>query len=660
MRYRPEIDGLRAVAVIPVIFFHAGFESFSGGFVGVDVFFVISGYLITGIILSDLDDDKFSLITFYERRARRILPALFFVMAVCIPFAWAWLMPRDMNDFVQSLIAVSTYTSNFLFWRESGYFATEAELKPLLHTWSLAVEEQYYILYPVTLILIWRLGKRWVIGLLAVAFVLSLSVAHWGALNRPAAAFYLLPTRGWELILGAFAAFFFSRYESLPIRKNLSDALGLIGLILIAYAIVVFDKSTPFPGLYALVPTIGTLLIILCAQNGTIVQWILRNKLFVGVGLISYSAYLWHQPLLAFAKHKSITEPSAFLMSTLCLAAFPLAYLSWRYVEKPFRNRQLLSRKFIFTSAIVASTAFVAFGLVRHSPDSFEEQWLARQPIEVQQTYKLINVDKENANYGVDDRGRQDDGICRFNVDTLTDEVVERLISCTNMHGKGVVILGDSHSADLFGVITSNRKDDFIVGITRAGCRPGTALPQCHYDDFLSFVRENPDTISHVIYEQAGVFLLRTEKGRSTREFFSKLPLTHPVSGIFVEEQSVEATYQYLRKLSDVIPVLWFGPRVEPHITDKMILSLGCDHSFKLRTHHREIFEQLDSYISNIAISDERLAFLSQNNVFDFNFPSDFMSCDQIFWSDSDHFSADGEKRFGARFDLIQYVKDKG
>ena len=198
MYYRREIDGLRAVAVLPVILFHAGFELFSGGFVGVDVFFVISGYLITTIIINEMDDGKFSLLNFYERRARRILPALFFVVLCCIPFAWFLLLPSDMKDFSQSLVAVSTFSSNILFWRESGYFDTAAELKPLLHTWSLAVEEQFYILFPLFLMAAWRFGKRAIVWTLIASFAISLAVAHWGAYNKPGDAFFLLPTRAWE------------------------------------------------------------------------------------------------------------------------------------------------------------------------------------------------------------------------------------------------------------------------------------------------------------------------------------------------------------------------------------------------------------------------------------------------------------------------------
>ncbi len=207
MKYRAEIDGLRALAVLPVILFHAGFEWFSGGFIGVDVFFVISGYLITSMIIAEMNEGNFSIVNFYERRARRILPALFFVMFLCLPFAWLWLTPNYLKDFGQSLVAVSTFSSNILFWLEDGYFDPVSELKPLLHTWSLAIEEQYYILFPIFLILTWRFGIKWILILLSLIFLVSLSITQWGSDNAPSAAFYLLPTRGWELLLGVFSAF---------------------------------------------------------------------------------------------------------------------------------------------------------------------------------------------------------------------------------------------------------------------------------------------------------------------------------------------------------------------------------------------------------------------------------------------------------------------
>jgi len=371
MDYRREIDGLRALAVLPVILFHAGFETFSGGFVGVDIFFVISGYLIATIILAELEQGKFSIVNFYERRARRILPALFLVMLVCIPFAWIWLLPSDMKDFSQSLVAVSIFASNILFWRESGYFDTTAELKPLLHTWSLAVEEQYYVLLPLFLMLFWKMGKRWILVTLGFVFVISLALAQWAAYAKPAAAFYLLPTRGWELLIGVFAAFYLSQANRKFFETGLSNFGGWLGVALILYAVFTYDKTTPFPGFYALIPTIGTVLIILFATQQTTVGKLLGNKAFVGVGLVSYSAYLWHQPLFAFAKAYTFNLLTIQLTTFLILASFALAFISFKYVETTFRAKGKISRVCIFLLSILGILFFIFVGLLGHYKDGF-------------------------------------------------------------------------------------------------------------------------------------------------------------------------------------------------------------------------------------------------------------------------------------------------
>ncbi|MCH8685927.1 acyltransferase family protein [Pedomonas mirosovicensis] len=346
MHYRPEIDGLRAVAVIPVILFHAGLSLFSGGFAGVDVFFVISGYLITSIIINELEEGRFSIVRFYERRARRILPALFVVMLCCIPFAAAWMLPWQFKDFAQSLIAVTLFSSNILFWREDDYFATAAEEKPLLHTWSLAVEEQYYLLFPLLLALLWRFGRRPVFGVIALLAGASLLLSEYGSRHWGSANFYLAHTRAWELLIGSICAFLQFRQ---PQRR--SNGLSALGLGLILFAIFRYDETTPFPSVYALAPTLGTALVILYGAGGTWAGRLLATRPFVGIGLISYSAYLWHQPLLAFARIYSLKTPPIEMMLALSAASLVLAYLSWKYVETPFRNRRAFSRGAIFRSA---------------------------------------------------------------------------------------------------------------------------------------------------------------------------------------------------------------------------------------------------------------------------------------------------------------------
>ena len=364
MNYRKEIDGLRALAVLPVILFHAGFSIFSGGFVGVDIFFVISGYLITTNIISELEQGKFSIINFYERRARRILPALFFIMLACIPIAWFLLLPNDMHSFSKSLIAVSIFASNILFRHESGYFDIASELKPLLHTWSLAVEEQYYVIFPFLLMFFWKPDKKNILIILGSIFFISFGLAQWGSYAKPSSAYFLLLGRGWELLTGSFAAFFLSQKKYLRFKKNFREIAGWGGLVLILYAIFIHSKNTPYPGVYALIPTTGTLLIILFSKQDTTLGKFLGNKVFVSIGLISYSAYLWHQPLFAFVRHKSLTEPDHVTFSVLCVLTFILAYFTWRYVESPFRLKKLLNRKQIFTCALTGTIFFIAIGLI--------------------------------------------------------------------------------------------------------------------------------------------------------------------------------------------------------------------------------------------------------------------------------------------------------
>jgi peptidoglycan/LPS O-acetylase OafA/YrhL len=369
VKYRAEIDGLRALAVLPVILFHAGFEWFAGGFVGVDVFFVISGYLITTIIIEDIENKRFSIIKFYERRARRILPGLFFVMFACIPFAWMWMIPSEMKDFSQSLVAVSLFVSNVLFWIESGYFDAASEEKPLLHTWSLAVEEQYYLLFPIFLILAWRFGKVRVFWMIVVMAIISLLLSEWAWRNQPIGNFYLAPTRVWELFSGSIAAFIVQKHG---VQKN--NFLATLGLTAVVFSIFAYDETTPFPSAYALVPILGVVMLILYADKTTFATKLLSTKTFVGIGLISYSAYLWHQPLFAFARIKSLSDPSQILMGLLCVCSLMLAFFSWRVIETPFRNREVISKNAIFVFSVAGLVIFSIFGLAGHKKMGFESR----------------------------------------------------------------------------------------------------------------------------------------------------------------------------------------------------------------------------------------------------------------------------------------------
>ena len=361
LKYRAEIDGLRAVSIIPVVLCHAGFEFFNGGFVGVDIFFVISGYLITTILIGDLNNNQFSLLNFYERRARRILPALFFMVFICIPFAWMWMLPYQMKDFSQSIVAVSLFSSNILFWIESGYFATASAEKPLLHTWSLAVEEQYYVIFPLVLFIVWRFARNHVLMIIIFMALVSLMLSEWSSRNAINANFYLAHTRAWELFVGSIAAFV---VEKKGLKSN--NVLSLLGLAAIIFTIFYYDETIPFPSIYSLLPIIGVLLIILYGDQKTFTSKLLGSKILVGIGLISYSAYLLHQPIFAFARIRLFEEPDATKMLALSILSFLAATLSWHYIEKPFRSKQIINQKQLLFSSFFAVLILCGIGLLGH------------------------------------------------------------------------------------------------------------------------------------------------------------------------------------------------------------------------------------------------------------------------------------------------------
>jgi peptidoglycan/LPS O-acetylase OafA/YrhL len=361
--YRREIDGLRALAVLPVIFFHAGFETFSGGFVGVDIFFVISGYLITNIILSELDQGKFSFINFYERRARRILPALFLVMFVSLLFGFFWLMPDEFENLGQSLVATSLFSNNLLLALTNNYWSLASEFKPLLHTWSLGVEEQYYIIAPFLLLLFTKLGRLGVATLLWFIFLSSFLFANWFVDISPISAFYILPTRAWEIGIGALTAFYLKDHSSFVFRNKFSNSLSFTGLFLILFSIFTFDEHTLSPGGALLLPTLGTVLIIIFSDPNTFVYRILGSRALVFFGLLSYSLYLWHQPFFAYLRVYSLTPPSALEFFYVIPFIFLFSFLTWKYVESPFRNKVAISRSAIFTFSICLSLMFIVVGL---------------------------------------------------------------------------------------------------------------------------------------------------------------------------------------------------------------------------------------------------------------------------------------------------------
>jgi peptidoglycan/LPS O-acetylase OafA/YrhL len=454
--YRPDIDGLRAIAVVPVVFYHYGIPAFGGGYVGVDIFFVISGFLITSLIHAEMRDERFSIIRFYERRVRRILPALFALLAIVTVLALIILFPRDLRQYASSLIATALFASNFEFWQRAGYFDTAAHLKPLLHTWSLAVEEQFYFVWPAILFAAERWARPYLFAVVCVILVLSLGESVREVATAPTAAFYLLPSRMWELMLGATLAVGGLRA---PANALIGNAIAWLALILIGWSVCTYTADTPFPGLAAILPCLGAALLIYIGDNrDVLVSKLLGTGPFVLVGLVSYSLYLWHWPIYVFARYCLSAPLNAAETASLILLSVALAWLSYRFVEQPFRRRKsLFTGRRLFAMAGSAMAVSIVLGTAVVAGNGFPQRYPA---------------DVRTLLAGANDRERR-----RVHCFNLTPDQVRggRLCRIGDPSAKvDFIFWGDSHADALMPAIDLAAKAKKRAGLfaSRSACPP--------------------------------------------------------------------------------------------------------------------------------------------------------------------------------------------
>ena len=661
MRYRREIDGLRALAVLSVLLFHAGVPVLRGGFVGVDVFFVISGYLITGILDEALQRGSFSLRAFYVQRARRILPALFAMMLVTMPFAWLVMLPQDLKAFAKSLVATPILASNLLFFLAGGYFDKSAELTPLLHTWSLAVEGQYYLLFPLLLLAVHRFGAHWITGILAALTALSLALAQLSLQGHPMFSFYFLPPRAFEILVGALVhRWLAGRHAARPPGRVIQEAGSFAGLALVAFAVLAFDDNTPSPGLYTLVPVLGAALIVAFANPPTMVGRLLATPALVGIGLISYSVYLWHQPLFALIRLYTLAPLGAQVGSLACIAAMVLGYASWRWIEQPFRQRKTVAGRPFTAAYVLTGLLLMGVGVAGYASNGDEARWLNQRATPDQAiAYRLLMQAKKSSPVYIP-ANRVDDGRCVFDAQDLAPAVVSRILQCATTHPDGVAVLGDSHSTNLFDVLYFNpsRRFNFLVGITRNGCNLHGATPGCPFAAFVRLVHDHPGVFRQVIYENAGWVMLRSRQG-PVGDGIAMLAQQQRLEGISSDQRLIDGNVSDLAALSGDVDVLWVGPHDDPQVSDQARIRNGCARGVSWRPGQRELYAQLDRQLAAavLAAGKPHLRYLSARQLYQFALPADFGDCERVLWFDTDHFSTVGERYFSRRLDpVVQFV----
>ncbi|NQZ26987.1 MAG: acyltransferase [Colwellia sp.] len=355
MKFRHDINGLRAIAVLPVIFFHAGVSGFSGGFLGVDVFFVISGFLITANIIKSQKGGDFSLLSFYDKRARRILPPLILTLLLTTILSFVFMLPYDLKNFGQSLVSTSIGANNVLLYLTSGYWSLASEFKPLYHTWSLGVEEQYYFIIPVIFILLLKkqkLLKTTVILFFVISFLSSYII------ENKEFNFLMIITRFWELCAGSLLAMYMS--ERVTIKSDMLSTIGLFLILFSYYNPYILSNNS---AIINLAPVLGALMVIAFTTSNSLIYKSLSSKLIIIIGLSSYSIYLLHQPILSFLRLATETHVEVYKQLMWTLLAIPLGYLSWRFVESPFRNKNIVSNKVFYSLIVFSFVSFISLGL---------------------------------------------------------------------------------------------------------------------------------------------------------------------------------------------------------------------------------------------------------------------------------------------------------
>lgn len=454
--YRPDIDGIRAIAVVLVILFHAGIAPVSGGYIGVDVFFVISGYLITKLLLAPAERRLLAnLAEFYTRRIRRIVPALVAVLLVATSVAIWLLMPSDLVRFGRFLLSVPFFVSNLEAWHETGYFQSGAPENPLLHLWSISVEEQFYLLYPILLLALARRGRRQITSLLICAAVISFVLCCWGSYAKPSATYYLIPPRAWELLLGGLGAVGAIRA---PKSKYSAEIISAVALVAISVAACTYSLHTPYPGIYAAVPTASTVaLLVVGATHSTWTHKVLSTRPLVATGLISYSLYLWHLPILAFYRYFYLKQFRPVELAVVLAGTYLLSAVTWYVVEQPVRRRVIFSsRRQVVWSALLANCVIALLGLMFLGTNGLPERFSA-------QVLAIAS--------GAADRDKDTDKCMSL---PYNEVAAGNLCRYGSIGGARIMVWGDSHAAALLPAyrVLARRHGAELYFAAESACRP--------------------------------------------------------------------------------------------------------------------------------------------------------------------------------------------
>jgi peptidoglycan/LPS O-acetylase OafA/YrhL len=633
MKYRPDIDGLRAIAVLAVLFFHAEVSVFSGGYVGVDVFFVISGYLITTKIAQGIQTGTFSFITFYEQRIRRIFPALFAVIISTLLIG-GWLFDAESyTELGESSVATTLSLANIFFWMQAGYFDKPSVLKPLLHTWSLSIEEQFYLILPLALVLLFRFFRSRVLLALIILFTVSLALSIYILPRDADATFYLLQYRAWELLLGSFFAL-----NPFRLKYWQRNILSFAGICMILTAIITFSGKTSFPGFAALLPVVGAALIIQSGIDGTsYVGKILGARPFVFIGKISYSLYLWHWPLIAFGKYYLIRETTAMDIIVWLLVTFILSTLSWKFIETPFRSKDFLKRPRIFYYAGSITALTLSFGFAIYFSQGF--------PLRFTNSQASVPPESE---WNFEDEGWYKCYGNRTNSYEFDFSQISELCSLgVGEHAPSFLLWGDSHARSLASAVNASAleagKTGYLVSMTGCSALLGIKVndvKQCyqHNNLVISYLEAHPEIETIILisrlslYATGDLYTIGTSKFWALEAMGVDANVGNANADLF--ELGLQRTVDKLTKMKREVIIVLGVPEVKYAVLPALHIALrtGRDlneiigptlEEYKERNAHViPVIEYLERNSKNVKVLDPRILLcddekckLAENNI---------------------------------------------
>ena len=598
---RNELQGIRAIAVVAVLIFHFNHNWLPGGYLGVDAFFVLSGFLMAqilsrkeNILLSDIS-------LFYKRRINRVAPAALFVILISIPIALIYLMPFEMRDYSASLVGAVTSTMNIMIANKIGYFSPLADNQPLLHYWSLMVEMHFYLLIP--WVFFWFRDVNKVILALSFLLIISFVYANYRSQIAVNDAYYLIASRAWEFIIGSLV---FLLSNKLNFMK--SAVISHLAPLVFAGYLLFFDSTIQHPSIYTLPFIISMVPILLESSKKGSVSELLSNKYLVYLGNISFSFYLWHN-LFVFVLKQNYLDLNILHLIAVFVITVISSHLSYQYIETPFLNKESsnaknkINNKYFYLLLIPFITTF---GVAGYKTDGYSDLWKLHNSHQSVKSYELFVNGKK---YNLPSKSEK----CISNLNSFAELKTFLSNDCRKDHGKALLIIGDSHAIGVFRAIyklskENNIKDKFIIGLTKGSCKVYSKRPDCFFNDLRidsSLITEN---FSKVIYVQRNFDLSKLNQSST-----------------------------FLGKLADSVKLIWLGPRIEPGIEARKFVRQGCNSQFKYNDIGQENLIKINDILLR-EISKTKVEFVHAKE-YDIDKYGD---CSNLFWRDSNHWTQQG------------------